>query len=136
MGLFVICHDLDQFFSTKRFVDSRIAVTEQFICQSSQRLQLDIRDVGTRTLRETVDKEHVMALLESGQRSYATALASSVQCRAFLEHAPAQIGIDQATPHLIDRSAKAGISEPFLGGPAMGPLGLEDTHGSGMECST
>ncbi|MGB5612264.1 MAG: hypothetical protein WBM67_06375, partial [Sedimenticolaceae bacterium] len=38
--LFVICHYLDQFFSAKRFLDSRIAVTEQFGCQSSQRLQL------------------------------------------------------------------------------------------------
>jgi hypothetical protein len=40
MVLFVICHYLDQFFSAKRFLDSRIAVTEQFGCQSSQRLQL------------------------------------------------------------------------------------------------
>jgi hypothetical protein len=84
--------------------------------------------MGANTLGKTIDEEHVMALLEHGQNSYTSALASSQQCCAFLEHATTQIGIDQATPHFIGGDTKVGIRKPLLGGPAVDPLGLEGTH--------
>jgi hypothetical protein len=39
-----------------------ITAAEQFVCQSLQRLELKIGDMGARTLRESVAEERVMAL--------------------------------------------------------------------------
>ena len=68
-----------------------------------------VAEMLARAFGKTIDKEDVMDLFEREQHPRASALALSRQRYAFFEYAAAQIGIDQAALHLIDRHFKAGV---------------------------